>query len=129
MVLFNAKYPPFIKGFKHLSKRYPSLEKDFERFKKALEIDGEKLTGLVRLQLGDISGKFYKARKFRCKSLNKGSSGGIRVILSFLEKDSEIVINFIEIYFKGDKDNHDPLLIVHFLEEPSYNTESEKKAL
>lgn len=48
----------------------------------------------------------YKARKFACKSI-KGSAAnsGIRVIYEYAAEESKVV--FIEIYFKGDKENED----------------------
>ncbi len=48
--------------------------------------------------------KIYKVRKFACKSLKgKGVQSGIRIIYSyFIEEDK---IEFVEIYYKGDKEN------------------------
>jgi hypothetical protein len=45
-------------------------------------------------------------KKFACKSLKgKGVQSGIRIIYSYFEKDDRI--EFVEIYYKGDKENDD----------------------
>ena len=50
--------------------------------------------------------KIYKAKKFACRSLKgKGVQSGIRVIYTYFEKIDKI--EFIEIYYKGDKENED----------------------
>jgi hypothetical protein len=50
--------------------------------------------------------KVYKIKKFACKSIkNRGAMSGIRVIYALREKD--FIVDFIEIYFKGDKENED----------------------
>lgn len=101
----------FDKDFKKLAKRYKTLESDFDTF-----IDNQvKLThklgvdnrGVVEIAgLGIEKPKIFKARKFSCKSL-KGTGGmsGIRVIYAYYEEED--VIEFIEIYYKGDKENED----------------------
>ena len=49
---------------------------------------------------------FWKIRKFACRSLKgRGVKSGIRVIYSWCKSSSKVV--FIEIYFKGDKENED----------------------
>lgn len=117
MILFNET-PSFEKDFKRLLKKYPSLEDDLMRFKKALETDGENLTGLVRIPLGSrISAPFFKARKFRCKSLNSGAMSGIRVILCWQRQSTEVKVTFIEIYYKGQQENHDESKIIIFSKE------------
>jgi hypothetical protein len=50
--------------------------------------------------------KLYKARKFACKSLKgRGVASGIRTTYAYYEKEDKI--EFIEIYYKGDKENED----------------------
>ncbi|MCM8774516.1 MAG: hypothetical protein NC820_07280, partial [Candidatus Omnitrophica bacterium] len=50
--------------------------------------------------------KIYKAKKFACKALKgKGVASGIRIIYAYYEKEN--IIEFIEIYYKGDKENED----------------------
>jgi len=101
----------FRKDFKKLFKRFPTLEDDLKRFivvqlnlYHKLQIDNK---GIVRISdLGIESPKIYKAKKFACRSLKgKGSASGIRVIYAYFE--SKDIIEFIEIYYKGDKKNED----------------------
>jgi len=117
MIIFE-ELEPFKKDFKHL-KKYRSLDDDFLKFKKVLETDGENLTGLVRLSMGanlqDIP--FYKAKKFRCKSLGGGAMSGIRVIFCWQQKDNDALVSFIEIYYKGQQTNHNPERIINFCKE------------
>ena len=61
----------------------------------------------------------YKVTKFACMSLkNKGNRSGIRII--FLVNKSiknEVNIEFLEIYFKGDKEMNDMELLKNRLKE------------
>jgi len=62
---------------------------------------------VVRISdLGIKHPKIYKARKFACKALRgKGAASGIRIIYAYYEQDD--IIKFIEIYYKGVKENED----------------------
>jgi hypothetical protein len=63
--------------------------------------------------LGIHSPKIYKARKFACKALKgKGAQSGIRVIYAYHEEEDWI--EFIEIYYKGDKENEDRRRILKY---------------
>ena len=54
--------------------------------------------------------KIYKVKKFACKSLKgKGVASGIRIIYAYYE--DEDIIEFIEIYYKGNKENEDRIRI------------------
>jgi hypothetical protein len=56
--------------------------------------------------LGISYPEIYKARKFACRSLKgKGAASGIRIIYGYYS--DEDVIEFIEMYYKGDKANED----------------------
>ena len=107
--------PEFDKDLKKLLKRFRTLEEDLQIFIQTqlqayhkLLIDNK---GIV--QISDLSienPKIYKARKFACKSLKgKGAASGIRIIYAYYEAEDKI--EFIEIYYKGDKDNEDRELI------------------
>lgn len=57
--------------------------------------------------------RIYKAKKFACKSLKgKSVASGIRIIYAYYEKKD--VIELIEIYYKGDKENEDRKRIVRY---------------
>ena len=111
--IFNdiKRLAEFENDLKKLSKRYHSLEEDLEIF-----IDKQlKLYHKLRIDNGGIFPipdlgieypKIYKAKKFACKSLKgKGVMSGIRLIYAYFEDKNDI--EFIEIYYKGDKENED----------------------
>jgi mRNA-degrading endonuclease RelE of RelBE toxin-antitoxin system len=76
------------------------IEKQLQLFHK-LGVDNK---GIVQISnLGIESPKIYKARKFACRALKgKGSASGIRVIYAYFPDRDRV--EFIEIYYKGDKE-------------------------
>jgi hypothetical protein len=105
------RLPEFDRDFKKLLKKFKTLEEDFETFINTelnlyhkLNIDNNgifKITGL-----GIETQKIFKAKKFACKSLKgKGVKSGIRIIYAYYEAIDSI--EFVEIYYKGDKENED----------------------
>lgn len=111
--------PEFEKDLKKL-KRFSSLEEDLRIFIKVAlnafhkqNIDNRAIFHISNLGLpsnasigGIRSPKIYKAKKFACKSLKgKGVQSGIRVIYAYHKEEDWI--EFIEIYYKGDKGNED----------------------
>lgn len=103
--------PEFEKDFKRLQKRFSTLEEDLGRFIEKtlqllhkLKIDNR---ACVRISgLGIDYPEIYKARKFPCRSLKgTGAMSGIRIIYAYFP--IEDTIEFIEIYYKGDKENED----------------------
>lgn len=106
----------FKKDLKNLKKRFRTLESDLESFINVqlklyhkLGIDNN---GIVRISnIGIEDPEIYKARKFACKSLKgTGSRSGIRIIYAFYHKQEKI--EFIEIYYKGDKALEDSKRII-----------------
>jgi hypothetical protein len=102
--------PEFEKDMKRL-KRFSSLEEDLRMFiKVALNAFHKQNIDTMSIfhisDLGIRSPKIYKAKKFACKALKgKGAQSGIRVIYAYHEEEDWI--EFIEIYYKGDKENED----------------------
>ncbi len=96
----------FNKGLRKLG-----IDEDFDRFEKSLLTEFPKLlTGVVVIPaLGGGLHIVYKARKFRCKAMNKGSRSGIRVIYTYNLSEDKII--FIEIYYKEKQKNHNVQLI------------------
>lgn len=101
----------FKKDLKKLAKRFISLPEDLQTVKKAV-IELCHLKNINNLSTFEMPGfctediSFWKIKKFACKSLKgRGAKSGIRVIYSWCEVPSKVV--FIEIYFKGDKENED----------------------
>jgi len=101
----------FRKDFKKLSKRFKTLEEDFKTFIDT-QLNLFHKQGIDNRGVLPISGlsitnpKIYKAKKFACRSLKgSGVNSGIRVIYGYWEENEKL--EFIEIYFKGDKENED----------------------
>ncbi|MFC1567000.1 hypothetical protein ACFL4A_04070 [bacterium] len=113
MTIFNKilKTKEFEKDFKKLLKRFKTLEKDLHDFIQiALKIfhkQGIDNGGIVRItQTNSENPMIYKARKFACKALKgKGARSGIRIIYSHCSEQDKI--EFIEMYYKGDKEIED----------------------
>lgn len=115
-MIFN-ELDEFSKEFKKLCKKYPSLEDDFTLFKNVLEInprwDWLPPDTIVRVSdLWDgIEKEIYKVRKFRCQSISRNSkNSGIRIIYCYEEETKELKfeqIEFVEVYHKNQKENHD----------------------
>jgi len=99
--------PEFEKDLKKLLKRFSSLEEDLRVFIKVAmnlyhkqNIDSRAIFQIT--DLGIKTPKINKAKKFACKALKgKGAQSGIRLIYAYHE--NEDWIEFVEIYYKGDK--------------------------
>ena len=110
--------PEFEKDLKKLVKRFSSLEDDLRMFVKVAlnafhkqNIDSKALFHVS--DLGIRSPKIYKAKKFACKALKgKGAQTGMRVIYAYHEEEDWI--EFIEIYYKGDKESEDRERIIKY---------------
>jgi hypothetical protein len=114
----------FEKDFKKLEKRFRTLKDDFENMKRSLlEVHYLKNTPSPANALVDIKGccgekyKSQKVRKFACKSLkNLGNRSGIRIIFVIeFSENKDFKITFIEIYYKGDKENEDRARLLNFI--------------
>jgi len=105
---FN-EIPEFSKEFKYKAKKYLSLVRDLEMFKKIISkfpLGNGKHFAVITIR-DDI--KIMKARLF-CEYLSKSS---LRIIYSYRERES--LIEFLELYFKGDKSNEDRERIKEYL--------------
>ena len=106
--------PKFRKDFKKLSKKFRSLESDLNDFKKVLN---ESPLGIGK-HFNVINQADYiyivKARFF-CRSLKNKD---LRIIYAYVERHQRIEmigIEFIEVYFKGNKVNEDRKRIEGYL--------------
>ena len=102
--------PEFKREIKKLSKRFSTLEEDLKTFiQYPLNLFHNKnINNNVFVNIPGLCSSipFYKVRKFACRSLKgRGARSGIRLIYCYLKKEDTAV--FIEIYFKGDKENED----------------------
>jgi hypothetical protein len=120
VTIFNEirRLPEFDKDIKKLLKRFRTLEDDLDVFVKTELVLYHKRRkdnkGIFPIAgRGVEKPKIYKAKKFACRSLKgKGVQSGIRVIYGHFEK--EVRIDFIEIYYKGDKENEDKDRIMRY---------------
>lgn len=101
----------FEKDLKRLLKRFRSLADDLEVVKKnaievyhLLKIDNQSVFPIPHFC--DDKVQVCKVKKFACKALKgRGVKSGMRLIYAYWPEDS--VVDLIEIYFKGEKDNED----------------------
>jgi len=117
-IKYNA-IDSFQKDLKGLLKKHETLEDDLETAKR----DAIELYHLKRINnqsIFPIQGfctetiQICKIKKFACKALKgRGSKSGIRVIYAFHYQDRKV--EFIEIYFKGNKENEDQERIKEYL--------------
>lgn len=109
MAMKYSELLEFSKEFKRYSKKYKTLRNDLDNFKK--------ITSSIPLGTGKHFNvlfsnneiKIIKARLF-CRCL-KGSS--MRIVYCFFQNKNEI--EFIELYFKGDKENEDQERVKKYL--------------
>lgn len=117
-IIYNET-PEFKKDLKKLVKKFRSLEGDLELAKAAaIELYHIKeINNLSVFPIPDFCNEdvqIYKIKKFACKALKgRGSKSGIRIIYAFHCQRSEV--DFIEIYFKGEKENEDQERIKNYL--------------
>lgn len=103
--------PEFEKDLKRLVKRFSTLEEDLQVFiKVAMTLfHKQRIDNNAIFQIADLSvksPKIYKGKKFACKALKgKGVQSGIRVIYAYHEVEDKV--EFIELYYKGDKESED----------------------
>ena len=123
--LFNEirRLKEFEKEFQKLLKKFKTLEDDLETFiNTQLNLyHKQKIDNLGVFRIPNLAidnPKIYKARKFTCKSIKgTGVKSGIRIIYAYYEEED--IIEFIEIYYKGEKANEDRDRIVrHYKKKP-----------
>lgn len=93
--------PEFSRELKRFSKKYRSLPDDLEEFKSIVDIAPLGNSKHFNIITRNEHRAIIKARLF-CRYL-KGSS--LRIIYAYFVSENRI--EFIEIYFKGDKPNED----------------------
>lgn len=107
--------PEFDKCLKKLGK-FRTIESDLETFKQAIlayypDLKHYALDIVIIPGFGEEFMPVYKARKFRCQGLR--STQKIRLIYTYNPDTNKLI--FIEIYFKGDREDHDIHLIRKYL--------------
>ena len=105
---FN-KLPEFEREFSRLSKKYKSLPEDLEKLERLISLNPVGLgTNFVTIFYCDKA-RIVKTR-LACKSLRDRS---IRIIYAYHQ--NTLTFMYIEIYFKGDKENEDRERITEYL--------------
>jgi len=110
----------FQKDLKRLLKKFQTLEEDLETAKRnAIELYHLKnINNRSVFPIPDFCNEMIqicKIKKFACKALKgRGVMSGIRVIYAYHVAISKV--EFIEMYFKGDKENEDRERIKKYLE-------------
>ena len=119
MMISYEETDEFVRDFKKLLKRFPSLNDDFGVSKKytieVLHFKNIDNKGVFEIQgAGNtVERKFFKVKKFQCKSLKgRGARSGLRIIYVYLPIEQKII--FIEIYFKANQENENRQRIVDF---------------
>jgi len=105
---FNA-LAEFEKEFKRMRKKYRTLDDDLEKFKKILIAAPTGIGKNFVIVYSSQTVKIIKAR-MACRALRDRS---LRIVYSYFEQDQRI--EFIEIYFKGEKENEDRGRIKEYL--------------
>lgn len=95
---FN-ELPEFAKEFKRITKKYKSLPEDLEEFKRVIAVEPLGNSKHFNIITKNDRCTVVKARLF-CRYL-KGSS--LRII--YASHSNDLRVDFIEIYYKGDKEN------------------------
>lgn len=111
--------PEFDRDLKKLLKKFRTLEEDIETAKRnAIEL--YHIKEINNLSIFQIPGfhapgaGIYKLKKFSCKALKgKGVKSGIRIIYAFYPQN--LLVEFIEIYYKADQANEDQGRIKNYL--------------
>jgi mRNA-degrading endonuclease RelE of RelBE toxin-antitoxin system len=114
----------FAKDFKKLAKRFKTLADDIETAQKnAIElyylhkIDNQSIFQIHEFKSDEM--EICKLKKFACKALKgKGVQSGIRVIYAYHK--NRLRIEFIEMYYKGDKKNENRERIKAYLSKQTY---------
>lgn len=106
-----SETPEFQREFSRLAKKYRTLSEDFALAKLATielyhlrNIDNHSVFPIPDFCAGPIL--ILKLKKFACRSLfGKGAQSGIRIIYAFDPRSFQV--EFLEIYYKGAKENED----------------------
>lgn len=100
----------FQKELKRLFKKYKTLNEDFEKFKKVLAIYPTGVGKNFIIIYSSPELKIVKAH-LACRALRNNHL--LRIIYAHVENKKRI--EFIELYFKGDKENEDHERIKEYL--------------
>ena len=104
-----SQLPEFVKELKKLGRKYPSLSDDLKRFEGIIKLNPVGIGTNFVTVYHSPNLKIVKAR-LACKSLRDRS---MRIIYAY--HNDAITFVYIEIYFKGDKENENRERIKNYL--------------
>jgi len=104
----------FDKEFKKLEKKFRSLQEDLKELKKVLSVVPKRINKHFAV-LHEWNGYSLLKARFACKYLHREPR--LRIIYSY--HSATETIEFIEIYFKGEKENEDRARIQRYIKENS----------
>jgi hypothetical protein len=107
------KLPEFDKDLKQLLKKYRTLNDDLEEVKAILrKKPDERPPFSFRIEGLGVETCIIKVKKIACKALKgKGVNSGLRLVYGYFKEEQSIT--FIELFFKGDKENEDRQRIIN----------------
>ena len=107
--------PDFKKEFKDLEKKFKTLPDDLARFMERVKNSPPQFGRAVGRHADVIrqsEGLLIVKGRMRCHYLRKSS---LRVIYAFIEQ--ALLVQFIEIYFKGDDETHNKQRVQAYLDQ------------
>lgn len=105
-----SEHSSFVREFKQLFKRFKSLDDDLDKIKKLLIKSPEGTDGRHWNARHRGDGVVIFKTRMMCRYLRRGD---LRLIYAYLPAERRI--EFIEIYFKGDKESEDGKRIAEYL--------------
>lgn len=116
MMNFDER-PEFQKEFKQLGKKYRSLPEDLREFCKVvsatpLPLGNSKRFNIIEKVDAQTGPLFIVKARLSCKYLKKKPV--LRIVYCYFEQEQRI--EFIELYYKGDKENENRRRIDNYLE-------------
>lgn len=119
----------FKKDFKHLLKKFKTLDGDFEIVKKATievfhinNINNNSIFLIEGQQNESLKDKIeiYKIKKIACRSLKGfGCNSGLRIIYAYFKEEN--VVEFLQCYHKNESENEDRTMIKEYLNKMGLN--------
>jgi len=107
----------FEKDYKKLAKKFKTLDSDLIEFKKVLRAEPLGIGKHFNI-IKKIDSIYIIKARFFCRNLKKKD---LRIIYAYIENHQAVEligIEFIEIYFKGNKEREDEERIKNYLKNP-----------
>jgi len=108
-----SETPEFTKEFKKLQKKYRTLTEDISVLKKLLVVNpnGNSSKHWNRLCTDETMGVTVLKVRMMCRAVH-----GSQFRVTYAYQAQEVTVLFIEIYFKGNKENKDTIRVQNYFE-------------